>query len=98
MAHICLLDLWLIFVYLTPATMVLLVCFMKLKPTFFFVYLTRMIWVKEGKLSQPSAKSWIKIWNPKIQIHKKNSSHMIVSVTKKKRKTEMKVRKKSNQG
>ena len=57
-----------------------------------------MIWVKEGKLSQPGAKSWIKIWNPKIQIHKKNSSHMIVSVTKKKRKTEMKVRKKSNQG
>ena len=88
-----------IFVYLTPATMFLLVCFMKLKPTIFcFVYLTRVIWVKEGKLSQPSAKSWIKIWNPKIQIHKKNSSHMIVSVTKKKRKTEMKVRKKSNQG
>ena len=53
--------------------------------------------MKEGKLSQPSAKSWIKIWNPKIQIHKKNSSHMILSVTKK-RKTEMKVRKKSNQG
>ena len=54
--------------------------------------------MKEGKLSQPSAKSWIKIWNPKIQIHKKNHSHMIVSVTKKKRKTKMKVRKKSNQG
>ena len=28
-------GLWLIFVYLTPATTFLLVCFMKLKPTFF---------------------------------------------------------------
>ena len=54
--------------------------------------------MKEGKLSQPSARSWIKIWSPKIKIHKKNSSHMIVSVPKKKRKIEIKVGKKSNQG